>query len=246
MRILIIGATGNCGIALTRMALGRGHHVTAFVRNEAKLIAQLGPLAGSDLLHVCKGQLSDLTLLGDCMSGQDAVVAAAGNVADEGSFVPLVHSIIGLAEHALGPDGRFWFFGGAAALDVPGMRVRAAELPLIPKRYVQHLENLARIETSPLDWSMLCPGPMVDSPTGEPHSGLRISADIWPVEGPGTGKLFRTARILKAFRQRMPEMIVYYEDAAQVILDNLDRSGPFSRKRVGVALPIGMTGYKKM
>ncbi len=53
-----------------------------------------------------------------------------------------------------------------------------------------------------------------------------------------------TIRILKAFKQRMPEMIVTYEDAARVILDNLAAAGPFARKRVGLARPPGQTGAK--
>ena len=39
-------------------------------------------------------------------------------------------------------------------------------------------------------------------------------------------------------------MIVTYEDAARVILDNLQPAGPYSRKRVGLALPVGQTGTK--
>ena len=58
------------------------------------------------------------------------------------------------------------------------------------------------------------------------------------VEGPRLALAF-------AFKQRVPEMTVSYEDAAEVILDNLSRSGRFSRRRVGVALPPGLRNYKK-
>lgn len=85
---------------------------------------------------------------------------------------------------------------------------------------------------------------MVSALSGEAREGLRVSADIWPVEGPKPGGFLRTLRILKAFRKRMPEMIVTYEDAARVILDNLAPDGPFSRKRVGLALPPGQSGAK--
>jgi hypothetical protein len=36
-----------------------------------------------------------------------------------------------------------------------------------------------------------------------------------------------------AFKQKMPELTISYEDAAEVILDNLSKSGRFSRRRVG-------------
>jgi hypothetical protein len=47
-----------------------------------------------------------------------------------------------------------------------------------------------------------------------------------------------------AFKQRMPELTISYEDAAEVILDNLSKGGRFSRRRVGVALPPGLRHYK--
>jgi hypothetical protein len=35
-------------------------------------------------------------------------------------------------------------------------------------------------------------------------------------------------------------LTISYEDAAEVILDNLSKDGRFSRRRVGVALPLGL------
>lgn len=244
MRILILGATGNSGLALTRMALARGLDVTAFVRDSEKLQSLLGPDAASPRLTVRTGSLGDLQALVTAMAGQDAVINAAGNATVDTNFVPMVHGVIAAAEQVLGPGGKLWLFGGAAALDVPGHVLRAADLPLIPKIYKQHIHTLARVRETALDWSMLCPGPMVSSATGKPTQGLRISSEIWPVQGPGPGRLFLTIRVLKAFKDRMPEMIVTYQDAAQVILDNLAPDSPFSGKRVGLALPPGRTGTK--
>lgn len=244
MRILIIGASGNSGLALTRMALARGLDVTAFVRSAEKLQALLGQDIPTKGLTIRTGTLKDVAALGEAMAGQDAVINAAGNARTDPDFVPMVQSVIAIAEQAMGPGGRLWLFGGAAALDVPNHTVRAADLRLLPKVYKQHVRNLAKLEDSALDWSMLCPGPMLSSPTGQPEADLRISADIWPVEGPAPARAFRTIRILKAFKQRLPEMIVTYEDAASVILDHLPAAGPYSRKRVGIALPVGRTAAK--
>jgi hypothetical protein len=46
------------------------------------------------------------------------------------------------------------------------------------------------------------------------------------------------------FQAKMPELTISSEDAAEVILDNLSKSGRFSRRRVGVALPPGLRKYK--
>jgi len=243
MRLLIIGATGNSGLALTRMALARGHAVTAYVRSAEKLQALLAKQDVSGLT-VRTGTLDDRAAMAGAMAGQDAVINAAGNATTDPDFVPMVEAVIEIAEQALAAGGRLWLFGGAAALDVPGYQLRAADLPVIPKVYKQHVHTLARVSRTALDWSMLCPGPMVSAQSGQPTKGLRISADCWPVEGPAPGQLFKTLHILKAFKQRMPEMIVTYEDAARVILDNLAPGGPFARKRVGLALPVGQAGAK--
>jgi uncharacterized protein len=242
-RILIIGATGNSGLALSKMALERDHEVTAYVRSAGKL-RNLLEQDQTSALTVHEGTLSDREALAQAMVGQDVVINAAGNATADADYVSMVQSVIVIAEQMLGPGGRLWLFGGAAALDVPGHHVRAADLPLIPKVYTQHVQNLERVSVTSLDWSMLCPGPMISAETGKTHESLRVSTDVWPVEGPGKSGLFRTIRILKAFRQRMPEMIVCYEDAAKVILDNLDRNGPYSRRRVGIALPVGLTASK--
>lgn len=246
MRLLIIGATGNSGLALCRMAVDQGHDVTAFVRNPAKLSALLGARATAANLSVQVGNVSDRDVLGRTMQGHDAVINAAGNATVDADFVSMVCATIEVAEQHLGRGGRFWFFGGAAALDVPGMSLRAADIPLLPSQYRQHLRTLACAEASSLNWSMLCPGPMNPSPSGMPNEGLRVSKDIWPVEGPGPARLFRSLRALATFRRRLPEMIITYEDAAKVILDNLGPESAFSRSRVGIALPKGQTGSKSL
>ena len=47
-----------------------------------------------------------------------------------------------------------------------------------------------------------------------------------------------------AFKQKVPELTITYEDAAEVILDNLSKGGRFSHRRVGVALPPGLRKHK--
>lgn len=244
MRVLILGAAGNSGLALTRAALARDHQVTAFVRDETKLASALGSPDAPAGLTVVRGDLSDTAALEPAIAGQNVVVNAAGNATVDANFTALVHAVIAATERVLGPGGRLWLYGGAAALNVPGMQLRAADLPLIPKQFALHLKNLARVEATSLDWSMLCPGPMVSASDGQACQGLRISADTWPVEGPGKVRFFKTLQIMKAFKRRMPEMVISYEDAAQVVLDHLEANGRFSRKRVGIALPHGQQGSK--
>jgi hypothetical protein len=165
-------------------------------------------------------------------------------VTEGDKFTQLVENVIQQTSKALGAGGRLWQFGGAAVLDIPGTDLKGVDLPMVPKVYEAHRTNLNALTKSTLDWSMLCPGPMIDAPNGEPTKGLRLSVDQWPVDRPSYTDFLPRAALALAFKQRVPELTISYEDAADVILSNLDRNGRFSRRRVGVALPVGMRNFK--
>lgn len=238
MRIAIIGASGNSGRALSRLALDAGHEVTGFVRDASKV----SDLAGAQFA-VEESGLADEELLGKQLAGHDAVVNAAGYVSDH-HFTPLVERVIGASQRALGPGGRLWIYGGAALLDVPGTTTMTADLPRVPPVYQAHRINRQRLLETTLDWSIACPGPMIPSPDGRPTPGLGISTESWAIPTPQL--LPRLPRILQAlaFKRSTPHITVYYEDMARVIIANLERGGPLARKRVGLALPPGMTRSK--
>ena len=58
------------------------------------------------------------------------------------------------------------------------------------------------------------------------------------------GSEITEADIARIIGKKLPELIVPYRDAANLIVRHLERSGKFSGKRVGIALPAGMTGEK--
>ena len=78
MKLLILGAGGNSGLRLVRMGLAAGHDVTAFVRNESKFKDQLA-MANPKGLTIRTGDVTDEIALAAAMSGQNAVINAAGN-----------------------------------------------------------------------------------------------------------------------------------------------------------------------
>jgi hypothetical protein len=100
------------------------------------------------------------------------------------------------------------------------------------------------VRATELDWSMLCPGPMIHAPDGRPTEDLIVAAEVWPTARPLHTKVLPRIALSLAFKQAIPRMTIYYEDAASVILDNLEKNGPFRRKRVGIALPGGATRFK--
>lgn len=72
MNLLVIGATGGTGIEVVRLALADGHHVTAFVRDPARLPVQ------HPALRVVRGDVLDPAALGDALGNAQAVISALG------------------------------------------------------------------------------------------------------------------------------------------------------------------------
>jgi len=73
MRVLVIGASGGTGREIVRQALEQGHHVTALVRNPARMS---GP---NPHVAVVTGDVMDPASLASAMRDQDAVLCALGH-----------------------------------------------------------------------------------------------------------------------------------------------------------------------
>jgi hypothetical protein len=232
MRICVLGASGKSGRRIVRAALRQGHSVTAIVRNAAKI---------ADLRHEQLTErvvpFTDEAALADAIRGHDAAVNAAGYVTEGRAYVELVQRVIRATQSALGADGRFWLFGGAALLQVPDTGITTLDLPGVPKLFEAHRSNYDAVRATSLDWSMLCPGPMIDAPDGKPTAGLVLADEFWPVARPAYTRFLPRLALSLAFKSAVPRMTIYYEDAAEVIVSHLGKGGPHSRRRVGIALP---------
>ena len=72
MKITVIGATRGIGLALVKMALERGHEVTALVRDPKKI-----PLEHPKL-KICVGDILSKSSVEIALAGQDAVCTTIG------------------------------------------------------------------------------------------------------------------------------------------------------------------------
>jgi hypothetical protein len=234
VNVLVLGAGGQCGRRIAAAAVSRKATVTALARNAASLRAVLPEDIASDI-SIIEADVRDGAALRRALAGRDAVINAAGNARTTPDYANLVIGVIAAAEETLGTGGRLWAFGGAAVLDIPGRTLMGVDLPGVPATFAAHRVVLDRLRASRLDWSMLCPGPMTAEKPTDRGRKILVSLDEWP-----TGPMLPAALIPKplltaAFFARIPAMTVTYEAAARIITDSLERNGPYSRRRVGLA-----------
>ena len=71
LNILVLGATGNTGRQFVKLALERGHRITAIVRSISGLDEQSG-------LEIIQGDIMDRAVLRHAFSGMDAIVSCLG------------------------------------------------------------------------------------------------------------------------------------------------------------------------
>jgi putative NADH-flavin reductase len=239
-RLIIFGATGSLGRHVLRQALAAGHQVTVLVRTPARLPPEAGPRVTThtgDLNALAPADLAGL------VSGHDALINCAGHVSEGVGFVNLIDRVVASVELLPPPRPVCWFLAGAALLDIDASGRRGVELPKVKSTYWPHRVNFERLARSPLDWRLLCPGPMVEQPALG-LDRLRTSLDTLPVQVPAFARSLPAPLLVPLFASRVPQMIVPYADAAALMLANIEPGSAMSQHRVGLALPPGMRGRK--
>jgi putative NADH-flavin reductase len=85
MNVTVFGATGGVGREVVTQALDAGHHVTAYLRNPAKLTVT------HRNLMVITGELTDRDAVQRAVHGAHAVISAIGPLLDrKATGIPLV------------------------------------------------------------------------------------------------------------------------------------------------------------
>jgi len=105
MKLFLLGATGNSGRRILRFALERNHEVTAFVRDQNKLLNMMGQSMPQGL-HIIPGDINKPAEMATAMTGHDVVINAAGHVTEGDRFTQLVQNVIQQTSNALGAAAR--------------------------------------------------------------------------------------------------------------------------------------------
>lgn len=172
MRIAVFGASGRTGRKVIEQALGRGHEVTAFVRDASRFGAS------QDRLEVVEGDARDPAAVAGAVRGSDAAISvlALGKAEDEPEHSGATRTVVEALEregvrrivltannHVFGDD------------EVTGEFAAAAR---------EHRRNRDLLRASGLDWTIGAAPDVVDEP-GSSYEAV--------VDGKGPGKKIATA-----------------------------------------------------
>lgn len=241
-RIAILGATGSLGRIVARQAVAAGLDISVLVRSADRLAPEVRAHAA-----VLEGDIREMPAgaLASFAQGHNALISCAGLVTEEERFVALFDRVVSEVE-SLDVAARpvCWLLAGLGLLDLDAQGRRGVDLPPVRATYWPHDSNYQRLLRSPLDWRLLCPGPMVDQPAVGVER-LRVSVDTLPTPMPDDVATVPNEGVMPLFAQRIPEMIIPYADAASFMLANTSPDSVYTHKRVGLALPVGMTGHKE-
>ena len=156
-KLTVFGATGGVGREVVTQALDRGDHVTAYVRNPAKL----------DLTHpnltVITGELTDREAVRRAVRGAEAVISALGPSLDrKATGMPLVDGTRTIVEAMQAEHGVERYIGMATpSLRDPrdtrsllGLIVPFMGRTFLPRAYRELLAMSQLVTDSPLDWTI--------------------------------------------------------------------------------------------
>lgn len=234
MKIIVFGATGNTGKRVLAQGVRMGHEMTAFVRNPEKLYEQQGTQSAKQVKVIAQDILNPDSVFA-ALAHQDVAVIAAGHAGQGEEFVAIVGNIVSQCERQPLFSGRVWMMGGAGLLDIPHTGLTGNELPGFPPAFQYHNRNLDRLRQTGLDWSVMCPGTMVEAKPDSSPIHLHVTTDALPLPFPDTIQALSENELAGHLFSRLQELDVAYEDVADCMLTHVDLAGPYKGKRVGLA-----------
>jgi putative NADH-flavin reductase len=176
MRVVIFGASGATGRWLIAQALGRGHSVTAFVRDPSRLDGLPSEV------RVAQGDVADAKSVARSLVGQDGVLCALGAATPLRRDATLVegvrHIVRAMEEHRVPRLVYLSFLGVAEGRRQLSTLGRYLVAPLLMRNVVaDHEAKESVIQATTLDWIIVRPPRLTDGPRrGVYRAGLSIRA----------------------------------------------------------------------
>lgn len=215
MKIVLLGATGFVGAALLTEALTRGHHVTALVRDPAKLTTT------GERLTIVQGDVNQPAALAGQLARHDLVLSAYNPGWGHSDLYNAFLAGSRIIEHATAQASvpRLVVIGGAGSLIVDGHQL--VDGPQFPAEYKQgaaaardYLNELR--QNMQVDWTFF-------SPAIEMHPGITTGRT-------GQYRLGTENPVFNADGRSFHSV----QDVAVAVLDEVEKP-QFSRRRFTAA-----------
>ena len=178
MKLIVFGATGKTGQHVCRIALERGHDVTAFTRSPHKLEEAAG-------LRVAQGNVLDAPAVADAIPGHDAVIVALGSAGlRDGTTLATGtrHVMHGMTRHAVERVVVLSAAGVGESWNQVSLLARVMFGTLLRNILADHTAQEALVRASALDWTLVRAAILHDGPATN------------DVTATNTGKMDRIAR----------------------------------------------------
>lgn len=185
MELVILGASGFIGSAITTEALARGHQVTAVVSRPQRVEAKAG-------LTVVGLDINDTAALTKLLSGKAIVISAFSGHAQQdvkGYYLQAFNSVFTAATAA--KVSRLLVVGGAATLKLPDGS-RLLDSPGFPAEYRATAEGAAEVlqqlrSQNMLNWSFLSPAAEIFP--GDKTGSFRLGLDNLLTDSEGKSRI---------------------------------------------------------
>ncbi len=183
MKIAVIGATGKQGRLLVKEALGRGHEVTAIVRNASKLAEPNVRVIEKDILSLTYADLKE----------QDVIIDAFGVWAPEELHL-YQKTMEHLAKLLRNQPNRLMVVGGAGSLYADETRtLRVLETPGFPEDWKPLASSMmagfeALRQYDDVRWTFVSPPAFFDA-DGERTGRYRIGSDVLLINSAGKSEI---------------------------------------------------------
>ncbi|WP_282796447.1 NAD(P)H-binding protein [Streptomyces sp. CC224B] len=166
MRLTVFGATGGIGGEIVRQALASGHHVTAVVRDPARLAAT------GDRLDVVRADLTDAGALREAVAGRDAVLSGLGARGRADARAGVATRLTVPVLRAMEAEGTRRLLVVSAAPLAPAVEREAladrVALALVSRVFKAVYDDLRALEAelarSATDWTSVRPPRLLDTP----------------------------------------------------------------------------------
>lgn len=181
MKIAIIGATGKAGNEITKEAIRRGHDVTGFVRNKAKLSTEIKAVE-KDIFALTTNDLENF----------DAVVDAFNAAPGEENLHQT--SLKHLSTILKGTKTRLIVVGGAGSLYVdPEETIRVMDTPDFPAAFLPTATNMgaafdALQKETNLNWTYISPAAFFN-PDGARTEEYKTAQNVLTTNAAGNSEI---------------------------------------------------------